>query len=143
MSICPISAATIDQRCAQGTALLVMLLSLAGSATALFPVTLFLSCDFLCRGFGKPRNSLLALVARQLVRAARIPPRPVNAGPKVFAAKIGFLFCLLILTAEIFSFHDAGLFLAWMLALCAALEGFFSVCVGCYLYTLVTQSTTE
>lgn len=137
MNVCPITVTQIDQRSAQGVALLVMLLVLAGMASSLFPVVFFLSFDFFSRGISRHKYSLLGLVSRQFVTLLGLTPRPVNAGPKIFAAKIGFAFCLLIMASEVFAFPDLGLVLAGVLALCAALEGFFSVCVGCYFYALL------
>lgn len=137
MSVCPIGAQTVDQRCAQGVAGQVLLLTLTWIATAHPAVLMALAADFLLRGAGQPRLSPLAVLARNSVRVLRLSPYPVNSGPKTFAAKIGLVFCLAILISSAAGALAVCMALSWILAVCAALECFLSVCVGCHLYTLL------
>ena len=61
----------------------------------------------------------------------------VNAGPKIFAAKIGFLFCLTVSILYVQNLYLPGDIVAVALCICAGLESFFSVCLGCRFYTIL------
>jgi hypothetical protein len=131
---CPISHQTLDERAARLCALLVLVpLGLALVTGSPWPA-LLLAVDFGLRGFGARRLSPLAQLARRLTERLRLRPRPTNAGPKAFAAKLGMGFSLAVTVSLLLG--SATMALAWAapFAACALLEGAVGFCVGCRLY---------
>lgn len=96
-----------------------------------------LALDFTLRALGHARWSpvaRLAIALRSLVQAA---PRPVNAGPKQFAAGVGAAFALGISLALAAGHPWLALSLGGTLLLCATLEAVAGLCVGCRVYALL------
>ena len=131
---CPINHEIVDERAARLCAVIVLVpLGLSLSLASPWPA-LFLAADFGLRGFGGRRWSPVARLARELVSVLRLAPRPTNAGPKAFAAKLGFGFSAIVAVAFLFGQGVAGLAAGAPFTLCALLEGALGFCVGCRLY---------
>ena len=131
---CPITKETVDERAARLCAIIVLVpLGLSLTLPSPWPA-LFLVADFGLRGFGGRRLSPVARFSQFLISAMGLSPRPTNAGPKAFAAKLGFGFSLAVTLALLLG-HTP---LAWAagvpFGLCAWLEGSFGFCVGCRIY---------
>jgi len=140
--LCPISGDQVDERATRIAALLVVVLGgllawRAGSGQPWPWVALLLAADFLLRALGWRRFSPIAQTARLLHHLSRLEPRRINAGPKRFAASIGFLFSVGIFTTGILHLRIPGLVLALILTFFAALESLLGYCVACKLYPLV------
>ncbi len=133
---CPITHETLDERAARLCALLVLVpLGLALAFRTPWPA-LFLAVDFGLRGFGLRRWSPFARMARTLAAAVGLARRPTNAGPKAFAAKLGFGFSLAVASALLVGHPSAALVAGLPFALCALLEGGLGFCVGCRIYQI-------
>ena len=133
---CPITKETVDERGARLCALIVLVpLGLALALHSPWPA-LFLATDFALRGFGGRRWSPVARLARSLVALLGLAPRPTNAGPKAFAAKLGFGFSVVVALAFFFGQEILGLAAGVPFALCAILEGTLGFCVGCRIYQM-------
>jgi hypothetical protein len=140
---CPISPEVIDERAARVVALLV--LPLLSSALLLGApwIAVLLAADFGLRGFGLRRLSPLGGFARLVLGALGTKAIKVNAGPKQFAAKIGLVFSLLVATGLAAGLPIAAWTVGAGLGVCAALEGFFGLCVGCRIYRLLPRPETQ
>ena len=131
---CPISKETVDERTARLCALLVLVpLGFSLAFASSWP-TLLLALDFGLRGFGAGRWSPVARLARSLAALVGLRPKPTNAGPKAFAAKLGCIFSVSVATAFLLGETGVGLATGATLALCALLEGTVGFCVGCRVY---------
>ena len=139
---CPISPEVIDDRATRIGAGLIILLTLASLELGQAWLPLLLAVDFGLRSRGWNIWSPVAQAAKALRTAAGVSPRPINAGPKRFAALVGAAFSLGIALALLF--HQPGLAraLAAVLILCAALEAFLGFCVGCRVYSLLKATFT-
>ncbi len=136
-AFCPISYKKIDENVARLNGLFtVVLLGIYALTGSLIPV-IFLVFDFLARGFDKPGLSLLARFSKLLVNAFKVRPQLINAGPKLFAARVGLLFSLLVLVASIPGWTTVALVIALLFGVCAFLEAAFGFCVACKLYPFV------
>jgi hypothetical protein len=93
-----------------------------------------LAVDFFIKGFIGLRKSPFTLLLRYILSALKVGVKPVNAGPKVFAAKIGFLFSLSVFVLLYFGFGGYGVLLSVMLGFFAFLEAAFGFCVACKIY---------
>ena len=134
---CPIVAQWVDDRSTRIGAGLTLLVVIAALWLGRFWLPLTLALDFALRSRGRIAFSPIAQASRGLRQAFGLRPSLINAGPKRFAALVGAVFSLVIALA-------LGLHLAWVartaaaiLLLCAALEAFLGICVGCKVYSLL------
>ncbi|HEX9081618.1 MAG TPA: DUF4395 domain-containing protein [Holophagaceae bacterium] len=97
-------------------------------------LALALAGDFLLRAQGWMAWSPVARAASGLRRAMRLPFRPVNAGPKRFAAWLGAGMTLAVALAFLSGHLELGRGLSAGLGVCAGLEGLFGVCVACWIH---------
>jgi uncharacterized membrane protein len=63
--------------------------------------------------------------------------RTVNKAPKVFAARLGFIMCCLIVLFLYGGFYTMANLFGGILLLLTALEFGFGFCLGCVIYTFV------
>ncbi|MEI7675221.1 MAG: DUF4395 domain-containing protein [Bacteroidales bacterium] len=143
-ALCPISDRRIDENVTRFNATFTVLFLVIFLLTNnLFPIA-FLAIDFLTRGAKKPEYSLFARLSNLTVNALSISPKIINAGPKFFAARIGFAFSVGILLASALNATVVVYALTAVFALCAFLEAAFAFCVACqiypFLYKLVYES---
>jgi len=61
----------------------------------------------------------------------------VNAGPKIFAAKIGFIFCCMIAIFYLFNFQKISLIIGSIFVFFAALEAIIRFCMACRIYPFI------
>lgn len=139
---CPISGDRRDEHAVRVVAAFVVLISVAAAiigGTLGGAILIALGADFALRAAGKTEWSPLARVARAIVKLLPLAPKPVDAAPKRFAAKIGLVFSL---AAGALFFGQAPLpatVIASILAFCAFLESAFAVCIGCKVYALLPR----
>jgi len=133
---CPFSPQTANENVVRLTAFLVVLLMLTGLFSNLGWFALLLSFDFFIRGFTGRPWSPLRRAAKALARLLRLKPKTINAGPKIFAARIGFVVCAIITLLAFTGLIGTAQLLAEILVLMAGLEAFLGICVGCHIYSL-------
>jgi len=61
----------------------------------------------------------------------------INAGPKIFAARIGLILSSVVLKATVFGLNTLALSVAGVLGLFSFLEVAFGFCVACQIYPFV------
>jgi hypothetical protein len=131
---CPIVPDLVDETAGRISAFL----SLGVLALAVWRgwgwAVLALAADFALRASGCLAASPVARVAGILRRVAGLPERRINAGPKRFAASVGFLFSLGVGLALVTGLRPLGLGLAFVLGACAGLEAFFGFCLACQVH---------
>ena len=138
--ICPVSIEKIDENAVRTAALIVVFFIVAGLLLKSFIIIFLLSADFAARAFTKGKYSPVRFIAKNIAAFFNFNKIPIDAAPKKFAAGLGFLFSFVIgislLTGSLILSYSFGI----ILLLCALLEGVFSLCVGCLLYTLIIIS---
>jgi hypothetical protein len=133
-AICPISNNQINERVARiNAAFTVLLLLLFGSAGQWF-IPAFLAADFFMRSGNLSRFSPVGYSSRNIVKLLSLEELLINAGPKIFAARIGFIFSLLILFASLAELNTIAFGFAIVLGLFSFLEAAFGICVACKIY---------
>jgi len=134
---CPVSDKQLNEKSIRIGAGLVLFLAV--SAIILHNILIFfiLAVDFFIRGFIPHSISPVSFLSKFIGMIFNFNPTWVNAGPKIFAAKIGFLFCLTVSILYFKNLYLPGDIVASVLCLCAGLESFFGVCLGCHFYTIV------
>ena len=135
---CPVAGYKIDERAARAVAGFVVAATLLAEACGPWTARglfAFLALDFGLRAFSLPRFSPLGRLASLILRALKVAPRSVDAGPKRFAARVGLLFSLSLLLTAGQAPRGLHLGIAGVLLLCAVLESAVGFCVGCALWT--------
>jgi len=137
---CPISRDSRNEPVVRAVAALVVTVTLGAVALGSFWASLVLvvlAADFGIRGFARPRYSPLATLGRVIVNTLGLPPKPVNAGPKRFAARIGLVMSACAAALFAAGAIDAARAVAGVLVVCATLEAAFAFCVGCKVYAVL------
>jgi hypothetical protein len=132
---CPVDHVKVNENKVRLIALSVLVLGLVYLLTGYWFIIAFLMFDFLMRVINKPKLSLIARLADVLIKTLRIPTKPVDRGPKRFAAGMGLAFNVLILLMIFLQLPLAAIWLTASLCVFAFLESFTGFCVGCYVYT--------
>lgn len=136
-AFCPISENRIDERVARSNALFTVAILTAFAISLNVLLVLFLATDFLLRATSNSKYSLLGRASKVVVKYVAANQRFANAGPKIFAARIGFVLSSLIVLATVFGLPLIVYSLTAILGLFSFLEGAFGFCVACKIYPLV------
>ena len=135
--VCPVSYQQVNERVAQLNAVLVILSMLVFVFTPFKLIIIIMAFDFVLRGFVNPAYSLFSAISKTVVRLLKIKALMVNADPKIFAAKIGFLFASSIALTHYLGYQQLSLALGSILVLFATLEAVFRFCLACKIYPYV------
>ncbi len=133
--ICPVSTRTIDKHASRVSATLTAGLLVGYSVARLWPVLVVVVIDYavrVCTRYPSP----LGLAGRAIARLARLSPKRTNAGPKIFAWRVGALMAAASILVLPFSL-PASIVIAAALAAFNLLDGVGNFCVGCAIYTHV------
>ncbi|MBM4371554.1 MAG: DUF4395 domain-containing protein [Deltaproteobacteria bacterium] len=140
---CSYSGISVDGTTARVTAFLTVLVAGAAVITASFWVLLPLAADFAVRARGGGRRSPLGWAAARLATALGLEPRPVDGGPKAFAAGVGLVASLTAALLALAGWTWAATAVAGVLVICAALEAFAGFCVGCLMYSMLQRAAAR
>ena len=134
---CPISFKRVDENAARINALLSVLTVALFLVTSYKFIIIFLAIDFFIRGFIDPLYSFYSVFSKSILRVLNVKPKPIEGSPKIFAAKMGFVFSTLIFLFSIINFQIGIEVLGISLIFFALLEGVFKFCVGCKIYSFL------
>ena len=131
---CPISDKTIDEKVVRfNAAFTVALLIVFGTTNSVIPLV-FLAVDFLMRAVDLSNFSLLKISSQGLVRFLSLKKHHINAGPKIFAARLGFMMVLFAILFASSGYVIMAYVLVGMLGLLSFLEAVFGFCLACKIY---------
>jgi hypothetical protein len=136
-ALCPISEKKINERVARLNAGFTVLLISGFLLTQNIFFMVFLGIDFYLRTADRSKYSLLAISSKNIIKYLQVRELLINAGPKIFAARIGLLFSGGIIISFILNAKILALVLAGILGLFSFLESFFGICVACEIYPYV------
>ena len=131
---CPISFELMNEKVARINGALTVLSMLVFLLTPVKWIIFVLAADLFIRGFLNPAFSVYSNASKGLIQVMKIHPVMTNAGPKIFAARVGFVFCGLVSLFYFSGLPAAGYTLGAVLVLFAFLEAAFGLCVACRLY---------
>jgi len=138
-AFCPVSDKRINEKVARSNAAFtVVILAIFALTQNILPV-IFLVIDFLLRSADNSRYSLISISSKGIVKYLALDEYMINAGPKLFAARIGFLFSLLIVIAFLSGATAPAFILAGILGVFSFLESVFGICVACEIYPYVIR----
>ncbi len=136
-ALCPISYKRINGNIARGNAVVTVLLLTVYVLTASPFVIAFLLLDFLLRSFEMTRYSPVAILSAQGNKWLNISPSIINAGPKLFSARVGAVFCFLVFVSLLAGWDTVAWIITAIFGVCAFLEAVFGFCVACTVYPYV------
>ena len=136
-ALCPVSDKKVNERVARiNGAFTVLILLLSALTQSIIPV-IFLAIDFLLRASDYSKYSLLGISSKGIVRYFGLNEYIINAGPKIFAARLGFVLTTLIIFSFALSAYIPAVALGGVLGLFSFLEASFGLCVACEIYPYV------
>jgi hypothetical protein len=136
-AFCPISDKRIDERVVRINATLTfafILLFVFTSSTWLLAI---LAVDFFLRSSQFSKYSFIGYMSRQMAKFLSSKMNFINAGPKIFAARVGLVFSLMIVTTSFLGFELLALGIALVLGTFSFLESAFGFCVACKIYPFI------
>lgn len=136
-AFCPISDRKINERVARVNAAFTVLFFIVFAFTGSFWFMAFMVIDFLLRGTSFAQYSLVGITSKQIVKMLPLEVQLINAGPKIFAARIGLVLISIVLVATVIGFNTLALSVAGILGLFSFLEAAFGYCVACKTYPFV------
>ncbi len=135
-AICPIS----DVKCNEYAARIVSFTMMSGALAYIFTeswyVLAVMALDFFLRCFLKIPQSPASWFVAFVFRVFKLPNKPKDKAPKVFAARFGFA---LMAFALVFHFLNplTAQILAMLLAVLAFMDSILNYCVGCVIYSKI------
>jgi len=141
--VCPLSTERFNENVPRVIGLFVVILSIIYVITVFWFIPLFLMFDFYFRGFNNGKNSLLGKFARFLVERLPNSGKLIDKAPKIFAARLGFVFTALIVLFEVLNWQVIAHTTTILLVFFALLECAFNFCVGCIVFTWFVKPNTQ
>ena len=133
-TLCPMSEKRVNKWIARVNAGLTFIILLTFFYTRNPLIILFLAVDFSLRGFDRSEYSPLAWAARNVLKVLPFKKKLINAGPKFFAARIGWFFSVLVLLFIALRMPVTATVIASVFTFFAFLEAVFGFCMACYVY---------
>jgi hypothetical protein len=136
-AFCPISEKKTNEQVARINAYFTVLLLLVfGLSQNILPIFI-LAIDFFLRASDHAQISPIAFISKHLSQQLQLNQSYTNAGPKLFAARIGFAISCLIAVSFVFGFQLTAFVLTGILGLFSLLEATLGICVACKIYPVV------
>jgi hypothetical protein len=136
---CPVDFIPVNENKVRLTALWVWALVTLSLFAQPLLITAFLAIDFFLRAFNWGKYSPLNKLSEATVKQFHISNKPIDQAPKRFAAKIGFILSLAIITFLLIGTVKGAVLLAIVFAIFAFLESFLGFCAGCYVYSFLRK----
>ena len=137
--VCPISERKVDENIARLNAIFTFLITAAFVLSPFKWIIFILMVDFLLRRISNGQLSYVTQVSRLTSGALKFKKVSINAGPKLFAANVGFFLSILIAVFYYSGLPSAAYGVAGILAFFALLEAAFNICAACALYPFVSR----
>ena len=135
--VCPISTERVQEHLPRVTALFVISLLGVYLISGSIAVLVFLLVDFVARGAGYVRFSLLHASASGVSKALNLKSELIDKAPKLFAARLGAVMMGVALVFELTGIPSGAFLIAVMVGVFATLECVLNFCIGCYVYSLI------
>lgn len=137
--VCPISDNYIDENIARLNAFFTFGLVLTFLLTPYKWIIFLIAADFLLRRILQGRFSVVSRISVLTTGALSLRKIRINAGPKLFAANVGFVLSILAAVFYFTGFQYVSFALAGTLAFFTMLESVFNICAACILYPFVSK----
>lgn len=135
--ICPVSTLRVDENRIRATAFGVVITLGFFLMTGFWILPALLMVDFYIRAFSKLTYSPLSWLGHLFVNMLGTRPVWIDKAPKIFAARIGFIFSALTLAGTLLGWTLFSFITGATLVVFAFLECGLNFCMGCWVYTYV------
>jgi len=136
-ALCPISEKKVNERVARLNATFTVLLITGFLFTQNIFFIVFLALDFFLRTTDRAKFSLVAISSKNIAKYLHVKELLINAGPKIFAARIGLILSSLIVISYLLNAKILAMIIAGMLGLFSFLEAALGFCVACEIYPYI------
>jgi hypothetical protein len=136
-ALCPVSEKKVNERVARVNATFTVLLITGFLFTQNIIFVAFLAIDFFLRTTDRAKYSLVAISSKNIIKYLQVKELMINAGPKIFAARIGLVLSSLIILSYMLNAKILAFVIASILGLFSFLEAAFGLCVACEIYPYV------
>jgi hypothetical protein len=133
--LCPISKERINERVTRLNALIGIIITISGFVFSSSLFFIFLAADFYIRAFTKTKYSPISYLSSRMVDAFNLEEKRIDKAPKIFAARIGFLFTSVISILLLLNISSAAMIVGGVFVFFASLEFALAICMGCLMYT--------
>ncbi len=137
--VCPISTNYIDENIARLNASITLLMVLTFLFTPFKWIIFLVLADYILRRIVNGRFSYVSRISRFTTGVFGFRKVSINAGPKLFAANVGFFLSVLIALFYYSGLVSVSYSLAGVLAFFTLLESLFNICAACILYPFVSK----
>ena len=137
--VCPISDTYIDENIARLNAFITFGLVLTFLFTPFKWIIFLIAGDFLLRRILQGKFSVISRISFLTTGALALKKVNINAGPKLFAANVGFALSILAALFYFTGIPYLSYALAGILAFFTLLESIFNICAACILYPFVSK----
>jgi len=134
---CPVTDRTINEKIARLNALFILLILFGFILTQNVLFVVFLIFDFYFRATDYSKLSLIAGISKKVAKIFALNKVIINAGPKIFAARVGMVLSALIVLSFLINFKWMAMGLTAILGVFSFLESFLGLCVACMLYPYI------
>ncbi|MDQ1245557.1 MAG: hypothetical protein QG565_1898 [Campylobacterota bacterium] len=141
MGSCPVNFKKVDQNVVRVMAGLVSAVGAIFIISPQLSLLALLLYDFLVRSLDYKNASPLFHLAKHIANALGLKKEEIDAGPKEFALKMGFVFVLISFIMFILGEAVVATLVVGVLAICAFLELTLNYCIGCHIYMLLKKFT--
>jgi len=135
--ICPVSPLRVEANTVRLTALLISAFIVGYLMTQNILFITFICIDFAVRAFTDLKFSPLSWAANSTRRTLKLPDTKIDKAPKIFAARVGFIFSLAVIMLYFLELSNTAVAVSLVLLFFAMLESFLNFCFGCVVYTYV------
>jgi len=136
MTGCPISKNKIDGNVARVNGVITLVIIAIGVFNSIFWI--LLTIDFFLRSF-IIKYSPIANISKLLLNYLKTTPSPIDAAPKMFAARIGFMMSIVLIAVSLSGYYTASIYFAIFFSIPVFLEAFLGYCLGCQIYSVLTR----
>lgn len=134
VQVCPINERKVNEKVVRSNAFLTLGLLLIFVLRPEILLLIIIAVDFLLRVLFEGKYSFLSKISKFVTRSLEMKANYINAGPKVFAAKIGLILTLASGLLLMLGIVKIALIIAGLIIFFAFLEGAFGICIACKLY---------
>ena len=133
---CPISPELVNSKLTRIYSFFTFITILVYAYTPFKEIIFITTLDFAIRIFIGIKYSPICSTIKYVLNIGKFKVEMVNAGPKKFAAKIGFLITALMSISYILDFPLSSTILAHISIIAVGAESIFGYCVACKVYSL-------
>jgi hypothetical protein len=136
--ICPVSNKKVDSTISRLTIFFIVVLLLLFILTQQPAFAILAAVDYSLRASWNGEYSpLRLLLGSPIVKSLKVPEKMVQAAPKVFASRLGFLCALAASVLSLLGYITAAQVVAGLLAGLAFMDSVFNLCMGCMIYNYI------